>query len=145
MASRKPLIDTDGEVRELTAEDMAKFKPAAEVLPACPLERKLGVRGPQKDADQRAHHHSVVARGGGAISREWRGLADPRGLSLARVAQESFSGVSHCLVHARGRTRLSSGPSLTLAPLNSVVRPQKSLDALTRSNPWGGAQPSRCG
>jgi hypothetical protein len=29
MASRKPLIDTDGDVRELTAEDMAKFKPAA--------------------------------------------------------------------------------------------------------------------
>ena len=47
MASRKPLIDTDGEVRELTAEDMAKFKPAAEVLPSS-LARKLGVRGPQK-------------------------------------------------------------------------------------------------
>ncbi|MCF8151650.1 MAG: BrnA antitoxin family protein [Burkholderiaceae bacterium] len=47
MANRKPLIDTDGEVRELTAEDMAKFKPAAEVLPSS-LKRKLGVRGPQK-------------------------------------------------------------------------------------------------
>jgi uncharacterized protein (DUF4415 family) len=47
MASRKPLIDADGEVRELTAEDMAKFKPAAEVLPAS-LGKKLGVRGPQK-------------------------------------------------------------------------------------------------
>lgn len=47
MASRKPLIDTDDEVRELTAEDMAKFKPAAEVLPSS-LARKLGVRGPQK-------------------------------------------------------------------------------------------------
>lgn len=33
MASRKPLIDADGEVRELTTEDMAKFRPAAEVLP----------------------------------------------------------------------------------------------------------------
>jgi hypothetical protein len=39
MASRKPLIDTDGDVRELTAVDMAKFKPAAEVLPLSPLER----------------------------------------------------------------------------------------------------------
>ncbi len=47
MASRKPLIDTDGEIRELTAEDLAKFKPAAEVLPQS-LRKKLGVRGPQK-------------------------------------------------------------------------------------------------
>lgn len=47
MASRKPLIDADGEVRELTAEDMAKFKPAAEALPAS-FRKKLGVRGPQK-------------------------------------------------------------------------------------------------
>ena len=47
MASRKPLIDTDGEVRELSAADMAKFRPAAEVLPSS-LKKKLGVRGPQK-------------------------------------------------------------------------------------------------
>lgn len=47
MASRKAPIDTDGEVRELTAEDMARFRPAAEVLPSS-LKKKLGVRGPQK-------------------------------------------------------------------------------------------------
>lgn len=47
MASRKPLIDADGEVRELTAGDMAKFKPTAEVL-SLSLRRKLGVRGRQK-------------------------------------------------------------------------------------------------
>jgi uncharacterized protein (DUF4415 family) len=47
MASRKPLIDAHGEVRELIAKDMAKFKPAAEVLPLS-LRKKLGVRGPQK-------------------------------------------------------------------------------------------------
>ena len=47
MASRKTLIDTNGEVRELTAEDMAKFRPAAEALPSS-LKKKLGVRGPQK-------------------------------------------------------------------------------------------------
>ena len=47
MASRKPLIDADGEVRELTADDMAKFRPAAEVLSSS-LKKKLGVRGPQK-------------------------------------------------------------------------------------------------
>jgi uncharacterized protein (DUF4415 family) len=47
MASRKSLTDTDGEVRELSAEEMAEFKPAAEVLPLS-LRKKLGVRGPQK-------------------------------------------------------------------------------------------------
>ena len=47
MASRKPLISADGEVREITTEDLEQFKPAAEVLPAS-LRRKLGVRGPQK-------------------------------------------------------------------------------------------------
>ena len=47
MASRKPLIDADGEVLELTTADMAKFKPIAEVLPSS-LRKKLGVRGPQK-------------------------------------------------------------------------------------------------
>ena len=47
MASRKPLTDTDGEVRELTAKDMARFKPAGEVLPSS-LRKQLGVRGPQK-------------------------------------------------------------------------------------------------
>jgi hypothetical protein len=30
---KKPLINEDGEVRELTAEDMRKFRPAPEVLP----------------------------------------------------------------------------------------------------------------
>jgi uncharacterized protein (DUF4415 family) len=47
MASRKSLIGTNGEVRDLTAKDMAKFKPAAEVLPSS-LRKKLDVRGPQK-------------------------------------------------------------------------------------------------
>ncbi len=47
MASRKPLTDTHGEVCELTAENMARFKPAGEVLPSS-LRKKLGGRGPQK-------------------------------------------------------------------------------------------------
>ena len=33
MNPRAPLIDADGEVRELSAADMRKFKPATEVLP----------------------------------------------------------------------------------------------------------------
>jgi len=44
IARRKlPLINEEGEVRELTREDMALFKPAAEVLPAT-LLKKLGIR-----------------------------------------------------------------------------------------------------
>lgn len=49
MASRKPLIDADGEIRELSAEDLAKFKPAHEALPPS-LMKKLGVRGRPKAA-----------------------------------------------------------------------------------------------
>jgi uncharacterized protein (DUF4415 family) len=33
MNAREPLIDDDGEVRELTVEDLCEFHPAAEVLP----------------------------------------------------------------------------------------------------------------
>ena len=47
MASRKPLVRADGEVRELSADDLAKFRPAAEAMPSS-LKRKLGVRGPQR-------------------------------------------------------------------------------------------------
>jgi uncharacterized protein (DUF4415 family) len=47
MSKRAPLIDDDGEVRELAAEDLARFQPAHAVLPAA-LAKALGVRGPQK-------------------------------------------------------------------------------------------------
>ena len=49
MNKRTPLIDKDGEVRELSAEDLRLFKPAHEVLPPA-LQKTLGmrVRGPQK-------------------------------------------------------------------------------------------------
>jgi uncharacterized protein (DUF4415 family) len=48
MTKPKPLIDEEGEVRELTLEDMKQFKPIHEAdLPAS-LMKKLGVRGPQK-------------------------------------------------------------------------------------------------
>ena len=47
MSKRPPLIDAEGEVRELTAADMAGFRPAHEVLPA-PLLKTLGMRGSQK-------------------------------------------------------------------------------------------------
>ncbi len=49
MKKRAPLTDAEGEVRELTAEDLRHFKPAADVLPPA-VARKIGVRGPQKAA-----------------------------------------------------------------------------------------------
>jgi uncharacterized protein (DUF4415 family) len=49
MSKRTPLADADGEVRELTTADLAKFRPAHEVLPA-EVQESLGIRrrGPQK-------------------------------------------------------------------------------------------------
>ena len=47
MTKRLPLIDDDGEVRELTSDDFKRFRPATEALTPS-LRAKLGVRGPQK-------------------------------------------------------------------------------------------------
>ena len=47
MPKSKPLIDSKGEVRALTAADLKRFRPVREVLPD-PLLAKLKVRGPQK-------------------------------------------------------------------------------------------------
>jgi uncharacterized protein (DUF4415 family) len=47
MPKSKPLIDADGEVRELTATDMKRSRPAKDVLPS-ELLAKLNVRGAQK-------------------------------------------------------------------------------------------------
>jgi len=57
MNARPPLIDDDGEVRELTAEDLRRFRPAAEVLPPGLYAGLLGMNRqaklpgrPRKDA-----------------------------------------------------------------------------------------------
>jgi len=49
MSKRVPLTDANGEVRALTAEDMARFRPASQALPV-DLQETLGMRrrGPQK-------------------------------------------------------------------------------------------------
>lgn len=47
MPKRKPLINKDGEIRELGTADIKRMRPAREVLPAS-LRVKLGVRGPQR-------------------------------------------------------------------------------------------------
>ena len=51
MPTPKPLTDAAGEVRELTAADLAQFKPAAEVLPPELLAGLVALkktRGPQQ-------------------------------------------------------------------------------------------------
>ena len=47
MAKSKPLTNTEGEVRELSAADMKRFQRAKQALPGT-LLKKLNVRGPQK-------------------------------------------------------------------------------------------------
>ena len=47
MPKRKPLINKDGGMRELSTADIKRMRPAREVLPAS-LRAKLGVRGPQR-------------------------------------------------------------------------------------------------
>ena len=49
MKKRALRIDENGEIRELTAQDMRQFKPAHDVLPL-EFQKTLGmrVRGPQK-------------------------------------------------------------------------------------------------
>jgi uncharacterized protein (DUF4415 family) len=46
MPSTKKLVDNKGEVREILAADMKKFRPAQDVLPLS-LRKKVGIRGPQ--------------------------------------------------------------------------------------------------
>lgn len=50
MSAREPLTNEDGEVRELTEEDLRLFRPAHEALPPEVL-KVLGIprRGPQKE------------------------------------------------------------------------------------------------
>jgi uncharacterized protein (DUF4415 family) len=47
---RPPLVDEEGEVRELTAEDFTHFRPTREMMPELveAFERARGQRGPQK-------------------------------------------------------------------------------------------------
>lgn len=55
MTKRTPLTDKDGEVRELTAADLRRFKPATEVLPLV-LLKVMGIkpRGSQKAPTKQA-------------------------------------------------------------------------------------------
>jgi uncharacterized protein (DUF4415 family) len=80
MANRRPLIDEDGEVREITAEDVALFKPFTS-LPHAEQKMllKLGKRGPQKAPRKvpiSIRLSPDVAEGLRATGNGWQGRAD---------------------------------------------------------------------
>jgi len=80
MANRKPLIDEDGEVREISVEDVALFKPFS-ALPAAEQKMllKLRKRGPQKTPKKvpiSIRLSSDVAEGLRATGNGWQGRAD---------------------------------------------------------------------
>ena len=84
MANRKllpePLIDENGEVREITAEDVARFKPFS-ALPQAEQKvlLKLGKRGPQKKPKKVPISIRLsldVAEGLRATGHGWQGRAD---------------------------------------------------------------------
>jgi uncharacterized protein (DUF4415 family) len=80
MANRKPLTDRDGEVREITAEDVALFKPFSGVPEAeQKMLRKLGKRGPQKAPKKvpiSIRLSPEVVEGLRATGNGWQGRAD---------------------------------------------------------------------
>jgi uncharacterized protein (DUF4415 family) len=84
MANRKPLpkalIDEDGEVREITAEDVALFKPFSS-LPKAEQKVLLSVRrrGPQKSPKKvpiSIRLSPEVVEGLRATGNGWQGRAD---------------------------------------------------------------------
>jgi uncharacterized protein (DUF4415 family) len=80
MANRKPLIDEDGEVREITAEDVALFEPFSQ-LPEGERKMllKLRRRGPQKAPRKvpvSIRLSPDVAEGLRATGSGWQGRAD---------------------------------------------------------------------
>jgi uncharacterized protein (DUF4415 family) len=84
MANRKilpkPLIDEDGEVREVTAEDVACFKPLS-ALPKAEQKMLLNLRkrGPQKAPRKvpiSIRLSTDVAEGLRATGEGWQGRAD---------------------------------------------------------------------
>jgi uncharacterized protein (DUF4415 family) len=91
MANRKPLIDEDGEVREITSEDVARFKPFS----ALPVSEqtvllKLRKRGPQKAPKKvpiSIRLSPDVAEGLRATGSGWQGRADEALRSLLAGGQ----------------------------------------------------------
>jgi uncharacterized protein (DUF4415 family) len=80
MASRRPLINEDGEVREITAGDVAAFKPFSSLpLAERKMLRTLGKRGLQKAPRKipiSIRLSPDVAEGLRATGDGWQGRAD---------------------------------------------------------------------
>ena len=91
MANRKPLIDEDGEIREIRSEDVARFKPFS-ALPASEqtVLLKLRKRGPQKAPKKvpvSIRLSPDVAEGLRATGSGWQGRADEALRSLLAGGQ----------------------------------------------------------
>jgi len=114
MSNRRPLIDEDGEVREVTAEEVSRFKPFS-ALPKDEQKVLLSLRrrGPQKAPKKipvSIRLSPEVVEGLRATGNGWQGRADDALKSwLARA------GKAHA---ARGR---SNGPLLLLAFLGGLL------------------------
>ncbi|MBC8130779.1 MAG: BrnA antitoxin family protein [Rhizobiaceae bacterium] len=117
--TREPLIDDDGDVRELSLEDMQAMRPAAEVLPpellALLPKRPPGERGKGRRAakeavtlrlDPEVIHH-FRAGGPGWQSRINKVL---RGLHRHRVLNETFLVLGDCPVAALGQASMVAFP-----------------------------------
>ena len=96
MASRKPLTDDDGEVRDITAEDVALFKPFSTLpKPEQKLLLNLRRRGPQKTPRKvpvSIRLSADVAEGLRATGNGWQVRADEAlrsWLAEAKKAQPS--------------------------------------------------------
>ena len=71
MPRKMPLIDAQGEVRELTADDLRAFRPARKVLPES-LKKKVGVRGRQKSPTK----ERITIRLSRAVVQRFRATGD---------------------------------------------------------------------
>ncbi len=79
--SKKPLIDKDGEVRELTSDDLKKFKPLSEANPGlyAKIKKGVGERGAQKSPTKipiSIRVSSEVAEYFRAKGKGWQGRID---------------------------------------------------------------------
>jgi uncharacterized protein (DUF4415 family) len=96
MANRKPLIDDDGEVREIRAGDVALFKPFS-ALPKPEQNVLLGLRkrGPQKEPKKvpiSIRLSPDVVEGLRATGNGWQGRADEALRSWLAEQSESHTG-----------------------------------------------------
>ena len=93
---KKPLTGKSGEVRELTSEDMKRFRPAAEVLPQELLsgiaETKAGATGGAEDADEGTCNSSLQPRCSGVFSFYRSRLAGTHRCRAKRVGCAAWSG-----------------------------------------------------